>query len=312
MSDFITLADLGRAQLTALVDASAAWKAARPHGPAPWLAGRHVAIVMEKSSTRTRVSFEVAVHELGGHTTVLTSAGTQLGRGEPIEDTARVLSRYAHAIVFRTFGADRLTAMAAAASVPVVNALTDREHPCQIVADLLTIREHRGRLHDLRVAWIGDGNNMAVSWLHAAGALGLTLALACPEGYRPPAHDVDNARAAGATVELTDDPRAAVAGADVVMTDVWASMGQEAESAARAKAFAGYLVDGALLAGAAPDATVLHCLPAHRGEEIAAEILDGPRGRAIWDQAENRLHTSKAILEWALTGAARGPITPVG
>ncbi|MBK9031209.1 MAG: ornithine carbamoyltransferase [Myxococcales bacterium] len=307
MTDFITLADLDRAALTSLVTSAAAWKAARPHGPAPWLAGRHVAIVMEKASTRTRVSFEVAVRELGGHATILTTDGTQLGRGEPIEDTARVLSRYAHAIVFRTFGADRMMRMAGAATVPIINALTDREHPCQIVADLLTIREHLGRLERLRVAWIGDGNNMAVSWLHAAGALGLELALACPVGYRPPEHDVATAREAGATVTVTDDPAAAAAGADVVMTDVWASMGQEQEVAARVRAFAGYRVDDALLARAAPAAMVLHCLPAHRGEEISAEVLDGPRGRAVWDQAENRLHTSKAILARALTGAARGP-----
>jgi ornithine carbamoyltransferase len=206
VTDFITLGDLDRDRLTALIDASAAWKAARPHPPAPWLAGRHVAIVMEKASTRTRVSFEIAVRELGGQATILTSDGTQLARGEPIEDTARVLSRYAHAIVFRTFGAERLMRMATAATVPVINALTDREHPCQIVADLLTIREHRGRLDGLKVAWIGDGNNMAVSWLHAAGALGLTLALACPEGYQPPDHDVAAARDAGATVLLTGDP----------------------------------------------------------------------------------------------------------
>jgi ornithine carbamoyltransferase len=307
MTDFITLSDLSRDQLLGLVDASAAWKRARPHGPAAWLAGRHVAIVMEKASTRTRVSFEIAVRELGGHATILTSDGTQLARGEPIEDTARVLSRYAHAIVFRTFGAERLMRMVGAASVPVVNALTDREHPCQIVADLLTIRERRGSLDGAKVAWIGDGNNMAVSWLHAAGVLGLELRLACPIGYRPPPHDVAVAEDAGATVVVTDDPRAAAEGADVVMTDVWASMGQESEQAQRARAFAGYCVDAALLATAAPDALVLHCLPAHRGEEIAAEILDGPRGAAIWDQAENRLHTAKAILERALTGSARGP-----
>ncbi len=307
MTDFITLADCGRAQLTALIDASAAWKRARPHGPAAWLAGRHVAIVMEKASTRTRVSFEGAVRELGGHATILTSDGTQLGRGEPIEDTARVLSRFAHAIVFRTFGAERMMRMVGAATVPVVNALSDREHPCQIVADLLTIRERRGALDGVKVAWIGDGNNMAVSWLHAAGALGLELRLACPVGYRPPPHDVANAQDEGATVTVTDDPRVAAAGADVVMTDVWASMGQEAEQAQRARAFAGYCVDDGLLALAAPDAIVLHCLPAHRGEEISAAVLDGPRGAAVWDQAENRLHTAKAILELALTGACRGP-----
>lgn len=306
MSHFTSLAALAPGELGALVEASAAWKRARPHGPAPWLAGKHVALVMEKASTRTRVSFEVAIRELGGHATLLTSDGSQLGRGEPIEDTARVLSRYVHAIVFRTFGAERLDALVAAATVPVVNALTDREHPCQVVADLLTIREHLGRLDGVRVAWIGDGNNMAVSWIHAAAALGLDLALACPPGYEPPARDLADAAGRG-RVTLVHDPAEAARDADVVMTDVWASMGQEAEAAARRTAFAGYLVDDALLDRAAPRAIVLHCLPAHRGEEVSAAVMDGPRGAAIWDQAENRLHTHKAILELALTGAAVGP-----
>ncbi len=303
--DFLTLADLDRAALTDLVAASASYKRARPHGPAPWLAGKHVALVMEKASTRTRVGFEVAIRELGGHASLLTVDGTQLGRGEPIEDTARVLDRLCHAIVFRTAGDDRLQRMAAAAAGPVINALTDREHPCQIVADLLTVADHKGRL-DVGYAWIGDGNNMAHSWLHAAGILGLRLRLACPVGHHPDPAIVAWARAAGGDVELVATPAAAVAGADVVMTDVWASMGQEHEAEARAARFAGYCVDQALLAGAAADAIVLHCLPAHRGEEIAADVLDGPRGRAIWDQAENRLHTHKAILERAFTGAARG------
>ncbi len=306
-TDLLSLADLDRAGLRALLDASAAYKAARPHGPAAWLAGKHVALVMEKASTRTRVAFEVAVRELGGHTTVLTADGTQLGRGEPIEDTARVLDRFCHAIVFRTFGDDRLRRMAAAAASPVINALTDREHPCQIVADLLTVREH---LHsvDVAYAWIGDGNNMAHAWLYAAGLLGLRLTLACPDGHHPDPAIVAAAQAAGATLTIVARPEDAVAGADVVMTDVWASMGQEHEAKARAAAFAGYLIDEPLLARAAAGAIVLHCLPAHRGEENAAAVIDGPRGRAIWDQAENRLHTHKAILEHALTGGARGPI----
>ena len=304
--DFLTLDGLGQGALLALLDAAAGYKRARPHGPASWLAGQHVALVLEKASTRTRVGFEVAVRELGGHITVLTADGSQLGRGEPIGDTARVLDRFCHAIVFRTAGDDRLQAMAAAARAPVINALTDREHPCQIVADLLTVREHLGQL-DVQYAWIGDGNNMAHSWLHAAGALGLRLNLACPATHQPDAAIALAARAAGATVNLVTRPEDAVAGADVVMTDVWASMGQEHEAQGRAAAFAGYCVDEALLARAAAGAIVLHCLPAHRGEEIAAEIIDGPRGVAIWDQAENRLHTHKAILEHAFTGTARGP-----
>ena len=306
MPHFLTLENLTTADLTALLDASAAYKKARPHGHAGWLNGKSVAVVLEKASTRTRVGFEVAIHELGGHALVLTGAGSQLARGEPVEDTARVLGRMCHAIVFRTFGDERLQRMAAAAGVPVINALTDREHPCQIIADLLTVREQHGTL-DVRYAWIGDGNNMAVSWLHAAAAFKLTLTLACPHGYHPDPDVVADARAAGAAVEVVEDPVHAAHNADVIMTDVWASMGQEEEARARAQAFAGFLVDDTLVARGSGRAIVLHCLPAHRGEEIAASVLDGPRGAAIWDQAENRLHTHKAILELAMTGRARGP-----
>jgi ornithine carbamoyltransferase len=306
MPHFLTLEGISPATLTDLIDASAAYKRARPHAPAAWLAGKQVALVMEKSSTRTRVGFEVAVNELGGHAIVLTSSGSQLGRGEPVEDTARVLGRFCHAIVYRTYGNDRLEQMAVSSGVPVVNALTDREHPCQIVADLLTVREQLGTV-DVRYAWIGDGNNLAGSWLHAAAALGLTLTLACPEGYHPDPDVVADARAAGATVEVVADPVAAARGADVLMTDVWASMGQEEEARARAQAFAGYIVDDGLFLHASGRAIALHCLPAHRGEEISGLVLDGTRGEAIWDQAENRLHTHKAILELAFTGAARGP-----
>lgn len=304
-TDFLSLADLDRPALLELLAAAARYKH-RPHRPTLWMAGKTVALVMEKASTRTRVGFEIAIRELGGFATLLTVDSTQLGRGEPIEDTARVLDRWCHAIVYRTAGHDRLERMAAHARNPVVNALTDREHPCQIVADLLTVQEHKGRL-DVGYAWIGDGNNMACSWLHAAGLLGLRLTLACPDGHRPEPAVVEAARAAGATVEVVADPIAAARAADVVMTDVWASMGQEHEAKARAARFAGYCVDRELLGHAAPGAIVLHCLPAHRGEEIAADVIDGEAGRAIWDQAENRLHTHKAILERALTGAARGP-----
>jgi ornithine carbamoyltransferase len=306
MPHFLTLGGLPAATITNLLDASAAYKRARPHPPQPWLAGKTVALVLEKASTRTRVGFEVAVRELGGHITTLTSDGSQIGRGEPVEDTARVLGRMCHGIVYRTFGDERLQRMAAAAGVPVVNALTDFEHPCQIVADLLTVREHLGST-DVRYAWIGDGNNMAVSWIHAAAAFGLTLTLACPEGYHPDPDVVADARAAGATITIVGEPVEAAKGADVIMTDVWASMGQEAEARKRAEAFAGYLVDDGLFVHASGRAIALHCLPAHRGEEIAETVIDGPRGKAIWDQAENRMHTHKAILELAFTGAARGP-----
>jgi ornithine carbamoyltransferase len=309
MPHFLTLGGLPAATITSLLDASAAYKARRQASvpaPAPWLAGKTVAVVLEKASTRTRVGFEVAINELGGHPIVLSTAGSQLGRGEPVEDTARVLGRMCHGIVYRTFGDERLQRMAAASGVPVVNALTDQEHPCQIIADLLTVRERLGSI-DVTYAWIGDGNNMAVSWIHAAAAFGLTLTLACPEGYHPDPDVVADARAAGATVNVVADPVEAAKGADVIMTDVWASMGQEEEARKRAEAFAGYLVDDGLFLHASGRAIALHCLPAHRGEEIAASVIDGPRGAAIWDQAENRLHTHKAILELAFTGRAHGP-----
>ena len=297
MTHFLTLADIAPERWPQLFDRAAELKRVRLH---PTLRGKSVALVFEKASTRTRVSFEVGVFELGGHAVVLSSQGSQLARGEPIEDTARVLSGYCHAIVLRTFGQDRVAALARAASVPVINALTDQHHPCQVATDLFTVREHFGRLN-VRYAWIGDGNNMANSWIEAAGLFGLDLVLACPQGFQPDPMLVADAqarqRALGkGSVWVTDDPSIAAARADVISTDVWASMGQEADAERRKQAFAGYCVDQALLAHAAPDAIVLHCLPAHRGEEITGEVLDGPRSLA-WVQAENRLHVGKAILE---------------
>jgi ornithine carbamoyltransferase len=292
--DFLTLADVPAADWPALWRRAGELKAgrARPDRPRP-LAGKSVALVFEKASTRTRVSFEVGVFELGGHAVVLSSQGSQIARGEPIEDTARVLSGYCQAIVLRTFGQDRVEALARHASVPVINGLSDQHHPCQIAADLFTVLERFGTLEGLRFAWIGDGNNMANSWIEAATLFGLELALACPDGYRP---DPALLAAAPGRVTLTTDPREAARGAHVVSTDVWASMGQEEEAAARRRAFAGYCVDDRLLELAASDAIVLHCLPAHRGEEITGEVLDGPRSLA-WPQAENRLHVQKALLE---------------
>jgi ornithine carbamoyltransferase len=270
------------------------------------LAGKVVALVFEKASTRTRVSFEVAVCELGGHPIVLTSQGSQLARGEPPQDTARVLGGYCHGVVLRTFGQDRLSTFAAASPIPVVNGLTDQHHPCQIATDLFTVREHFGRIADLRYAWIGDGNNVCASWIEAAGLFGLDLAIACPATHAPDPAIVAEARARIAashrgSITIVTDPRDAAAGAHVVNTDVWASMGQEDEAAARRVAFASYLVDDALLSGAAKDVVVLHCLPAHRGEEITGDVLDGPRSLA-WVQAENRLHVGKAILEAVVVG----------
>lgn len=300
--DFLTLGDVPVEAWPALLDRAAYLKKNRVQQT---LAGKAVALVFEKASTRTRVSFEVGVFELGGHGVVLTSQGSQIARGEPIEDTARVLSGYCHGIVLRTFGQERVATLAQWASVPVINGLSDQHHPCQVATDLFTVREHFGRIDGLKYAWIGDGNNMAASWIEAAGLFGLDLALACPEGFAPDpqlvnaARELQKKRGRG-SVELTKDPREAARGAHVVSTDVWASMGQEEDAARRRVAFAGYCVDQPLLQSGADGAIVLHCLPAHRGEEITGDVLDGPRSLA-WVQAENRLHVGKAILEHVMT-----------
>ncbi len=301
---FLTLADIPVAAWPAVWDRAA--HLAR-HRLATTLAGQTVALVFEKASTRTRVSFEVAAYDLGGHAVVLTSAGSQIARGEPAEDTARVLSSYCQAIVVRTFGQDRVEAFARAASVPVINGLSDQHHPCQVATDLYTVRQHFGRIDGLRYAWIGDGNNMANSWIEAAGMFGLDLALACPAGFMPDPGLVAAARAAQqqqgrGSILLTEEPAEAAAGASVLSTDVWASMGQEAEAQRRRAAFAGYRIDAALLGRAASDAVVLHCLPAHRGEEITGEVLDGPRSLA-WIQAAGRLYLAKALLEHVMSPA---------
>jgi ornithine carbamoyltransferase len=297
---FLTLADIPVADWPALFDRTRALESNRI---ATTFANKTIALVFEKNSTRTRVSFEVAAYELGGHAVVLLSEGSQIARGEPVEDTARVLSSYCSAIMVRTFGQERIAAYAKASKVPVINGLSDQHHPCQVAADLYTVREQFGTLEGLRYAWIGDGNNMAQSWIEAAGMFGLDLALACPEGFAPDAQLVNAARDSQrllgrGSITLTTDPRVAAAGAHVLNTDVWVSMGQTDEAARRA-AFAGYCIDSALLATGAPNAIVLHCLPAHRGEEITGEVLDGPQSLA-WKQAENRLHISKAILEYVM------------
>jgi ornithine carbamoyltransferase len=279
---------------------------ARPISKVPALRGRSVTILFYEASTRTRVSFEVAAYELGGHSVVLQTEGSQLARGEPPEDTARVLSAYCHAIVVRTFGQERVAAFARAATVPVINGLSDQHHPCQVATDLYTVRQHFGRIDGLRYAWIGDGNNMAQSWIEAAGMFGLELSLACPEGYAPDPLLVNAARDAQrvlgrGSIELTTDPRVAAKGAHVLNTDVWVSMGQRDETARR-QAFRGYCIDAALMATAASDAVVLHCLPAHRGEEITGDVIEGKQS-LVWKQAENRLHVSKAILEYVMAPA---------
>lgn len=297
---FQSLSNLGPEGLVKVLDASDRFKAERgsPSAERP-LAGKSVALLFEKASTRTRLSLEVAVAELGGHPVVVTAQGSQMGRGEPVRDTARVLSRMVHAITLRTFGEDRLVEMMKYSSVPVLNALTDHSHPMQLLADLMTVRRVRGTLSGLRYAWLGDGNNMANSWIEAAGLLRFELRLACPKGYDPSADELARAKERGGRVTVVREPRAAVEGADVVSTDVFASMGQESEQQARLAAFSGFLLSRELLSRASKDVVILHCLPAHRGEEIEEEVLEGPRS-FVWDEAEARLHTSKAALVWAM------------
>ena len=309
---FLTVDDLTTDELRHVLDLADQLKAQRPRPGvgqvAPFgdaLAGRSVALIFEKPSTRTRVSFEVGVRELGGHPLVLSADQLQLGRGETVADTARVLSRYVHAIVIRTFGQDRLETLAAEGSVPVINALSDAAHPCQAVADLQTIREYKGRLGGLKLAYLGDGNNVAHSLLRAGAMAGLHVAVASPATHAPDPDVVAAAEALAAAdgdrVTVTTDPWAAAADADVLYTDVWASMGQEAEAAERAAVFQPYQLNGEVLAAARPDAIVLHCLPAHRGEEITAEVIDGDQS-VVFAQAENRLHAQKALLLFLLAG----------
>jgi ornithine carbamoyltransferase len=291
--DFLAIPDLATDELYELLALARALKSGeRSDRP---LAGKTLAMIFEKSSTRTRVSFEVGTWQLGGHALFLSSRDIQIGRGEPIRDTARVLSRYVDGIMIRTFAHATIEELARYASVPVINGLTDLLHPCQVLADLLTVQESFGAdLRPRRIAWVGDGNNMANSWLNAAYRFGFELRLACPEKYRPDAQILERARGA-ATIVLTDDPAEAVSGADVVNTDVWTSMGQEEETAERERAFQGYHIDAALMGRAAPEAIFLHCLPAHRGEEVADEVMEGPWSR-VFDEAENRLHVQKALL----------------
>lgn len=300
--DFLGVTSISASELTALLDRAAAMKAAR--APSTVLRGRSIGMIFEKPSTRTRVSFEVGIAELGATPIVLSASELQLGRGETIEDTARVLSRYLHAVVIRTFGQDRLERLAAAGSIPIVNALSDHEHPCQALADLLTVRERFGALTGRTLAYVGDGNNVAHSLMLAGAMMGMRVAVGTPPGYEPDARVTEEATtlafAHSGAIVVTDDPVVAVSGADVVYTDVWASMGQEAEADERKRIFAPYQVDAQLISHAAPDAIVMHCLPAHRDEEITDDVIEGSRS-VVWDQAENRLHAQKALLEWILT-----------
>jgi ornithine carbamoyltransferase len=296
---FLTLTDLNADEFEALFELAGRSKRGDIRGRP--LAGRTLAMVFSKSSTRTRVSFEVGMFQLGGHALFLSSRDIQLGRGETLADTARVLSRYVDGIMVRTHAHREVEELADHATVPVVNGLTDRVHPCQVLADLMTVREEFGAdLSGLRVAWIGDGNNMANSWLNASRRLGFGLRLACPEGYEPDP-ELREAAEESSDVELVRDPADAVEGAHVVSTDVWASMGHEGEAETRRQALGSYRVTGGLMRRAAPDAIFLHCLPAHRGEEVDAEVIDGDRSR-VWEEAENRLHVQKALLILLMLG----------
>jgi ornithine carbamoyltransferase len=282
-------------ELRDILDLGLAYKNGRRDRP---LEGKTLAMIFEKPSTRTRVSFEVAMRQLGGETIILGTADSQLGRGETVADTARVLSRYVDAIMIRTNYAEKLDELARHATVPVINGLTDASHPCQIMADVMTLQEKKGPVGDTVVAWSGDGNNVAVSWIHAAVRFGFALKLACPEPLRPPEPVLDWARREGGRVSLTGEPDEAVADADCVVTDTWVSMGVEA-SVNRHNLLAPYRVDERLMAKAKPDAIFMHCLPAKRGEEVAAGVIDGPQS-VVWDEAENRLHVQKGILAWCL------------
>ncbi len=266
------------------------------------LAGKTIALIFEQPSTRTRVSFEVAMRRLGGDAILISGKDSQLGRGESIADTARVLSRYVDAIMLRTDAPEKLAEMAKHATVPVINGLTAASHPCQLMADVMTFEEHRGPIAGQVIAWSGDGNNVARSWIEAAARFGFTLRLATPDSLRPPADLIAWARAEGASIELTDDPVAAVAGARCVVTDAWVSMSDDPNSN-RHNLLAPYRVTSRLMDQAAPDAIFMHCLPAHRGEEVTAEVIDGPRS-VVFDEAENRLHAQIGVLAWAF-GAAR-------
>jgi len=296
---FLELSDFAGPELRRMLDLAA--EAKRGGVTAQPLAGKTVALIFEKPSTRTRVSFEVGIRQLGGHAVVLSSKDMQLGRGESAADTAKVLSRYVDAIMLRTDSVAKLRELAEHATVPVINGLTDVSHPCQLMADILTFEEHRGPIAGQTVAWLGDGNNVARSFIQAAARFGFTLRLATPPELAPPAQLVDWARREGATIELTTDPVEAVRGARCVVTDTWVSMSDETDGgpSARHNMLAPYQVNAALMQHAAADAVVMHCLPAHRGEEITAEVIDGPQS-VVFDEAENRLHAQKGVLLWAL------------
>jgi len=289
--------------LRRIIDMARTMKKAGKHVPAKLrpegVADLILMLIFEKPSTRTRVSFDVAMRQLGGQTIALNHTDLQIGRGEPISDTAKVVSRYVDAIMIRAIKHETLTVLAEHATVPVINGLTDRTHPCQIVADIMTFEERMGPIKGRKIAWSGDGNNVAASWIQAAGRLGFSISLACPGQLRPARDVLEWAKKEGADVEITDDPEGAVAGADCVVTDTWVSMGQHEEIRKRKQLLAPYAVDEQLMKKANKDAIFMHCLPAYRGNEVTAAVIDGPQS-AVWDEAENRLHAQKAILAWCL------------
>jgi ornithine carbamoyltransferase len=297
--DLLTLRDLSSEEIDSILSRALRLKAGEDAGKCP-LIGKSIGLIFEKSSTRTRVSFETGIYQLGAQPVFLNSSEIQLGRGETIADTARTLSRYLDAIALRTFAHGRIVEFANEAGVPVINALTDQHHPCQALSDLMTILEKTGGLKGVKMAYIGDGNNIANSLVEAAARMGINLTIACPEGYEPDPDVMENAREeAKSEIVIVNEPKEAAGRADVVYTDVWVSMGMEKETGERKKRFSGYQVNDALLACASKDAIVMHCLPAHRGEEISPEVMDGPRS-VVFDQAENRLHAQKALLEFLL------------
>jgi ornithine carbamoyltransferase len=295
--DLLTVGALTREEILSLLRRGLELKRGEGHGTV--LRGRTLALIFQKASTRTRVSFEAAMFRLGGQTLFMTSADSQMSRDEPIKDMARVLSRYVDAMAIRTYSQALVEEMAFWAEIPVINALTDLYHPCQVLSDLMTVQEKKGRVHDLRVAWIGDGNNVAHSWIEAAKVLGFHLVLACPAGYEPEEKVLEGA---AENIRVVADPREAVSEADVINTDVWTSMGQDAEREIRLRDFQGFQIHDALIRLAKPDAIVLHCLPAHRGEEITESVLEGPHS-VVFDQAENKMHLHQALLEWLIPAA---------
>jgi ornithine carbamoyltransferase len=299
---FMDLSDVAPAELRTMLDISAAMKRGSHAKP---LAGRTLAMIFEKPSTRTRVSFEVAMRQLGGDVIMLSASELQTSRGETLADTARVLSRYVDAIMMRTYDVARIQELAAHATVPVINGLTNDSHPCQLMADVMTFEEHKGPIAGKTIAWVGDGNNVARSFLQAAARFGFKLRMATPEPLRPPEETVAWARANGAEVELSNDPEKSVQGADCVVTDTWVSM-NDAEGTNRHNMLMPFQVNARLIAAAGPQAIVMHCLPAHRGEEITDEVMDGPQS-VVFDEAENRLHAQKGILAWCMGEAAAPP-----